>query len=284
LHPQEKTKAKQIAAQAAALGMKNEDGSPVTEAQVENAMRSANNSQFGEIVATGVVVPLNADTPASAVYDTTGMKLTTDSAGNNYLVQDPTMLATPPKALQDLIVGNTGGANSPYSWNLASTETAVGAKIDPTGPFSPAANGCITAECAAGLPNSDPRNNPDVSVQAGFHVPISPGVAVGPNFSYTPIDGSASVKPDIAIGSLGDFGASISFSGDSRYSGPTSVGVGIGKYLGVQVTPSNVTAWQEKSWVDPTRYVNGVSVGIGAGVSTPVNASLDPTYQSPAKR
>ena len=118
----------------------------------------------------------------------------------------------------------------------------------------------------------------------GQVIPISLGIAVGPNFSYTPGNDSASVKPDIALGSLGDFGASISFSGDPRYSGPTSIGVGVGKYLGVQVTPSNVTAWQEKSWYDATRYINGVSVGVGAGVSTPVNASVDPTYQTPGEQ
>ncbi|ABE30118.1 hemagluttinin repeat family protein [Paraburkholderia xenovorans LB400] len=283
LHQPEKTKAQQIAAAAKDQGLMNPDGSPITAAQIENAMRGANNSQYGEIAATGVVVPLNAGTPAGAVYDTAGMKLVADSTGS-YLVQDPSMLATPSKALQDLITQNTGGSNSPYSWNAPSTQNAAGPRIDATGPFTPAANGCITAECAAGMPNSDPRSNPDVTVQAGFHVPVSPGIAVGPNFSYTPSDGSASLKPDVTIGSLGDFGASINFSGDSRYSGPTSVGVGIGKYFGVQVVPSNVTAWQEKSWYDATRYINGVSVGIGAGFSTPVNASVDPTYQSPVKR
>ncbi|CAG9229903.1 hypothetical protein PSAB6_50283 [Paraburkholderia sabiae] len=283
LHSKEKTLAQEITANAAAHGVTNPDGSPITVDQVENAMRSANNSQYGEIVATGVAVPLNANTPSSAVYDTTGMKLVTDSTGN-YLVQDPSILAAPSQTLQDLILQSTGGANSPYSWNPASAQAVTGPKIDATGPFTPASNGCITAECAAGLPNSDPRNNPDVSVQAGFHVPISPGIAVGPNFSFTVNDGSTSLKPDIALGSLGDVGVSIAFSGDSRYSGPTSIALGIGKYLGVQVTPSNVTAWQEKSWYDATRYINGVSVGFGAGVSTPVNASVDPTYQYPSKQ
>ncbi|WP_347237467.1 hemagglutinin repeat-containing protein [Paraburkholderia sp. BL17N1] len=283
LHPQEKTLAQKIAANAAAQGITNADGSPVTASQVENAMRAANNSQLGEFVATGVVVPLNANTPANAVYDTTGMKLAMDSTGN-YLVQTPSLLDAPSQTLQNLILQNTGGASSPYSWNPASSQTATGPRIDAAGPFTPAVNGCITAECAAGLSNSDPRNNPDVSVQAGFHLPLSPGIAVGPNFSYSPSDGLASLKPDIALGSLGDLGANISFSGDPRFSGPTSIGVGIGKYFGVQVTPSNVTAWQEKSWYDATRYINGVSIGIGAGFSTPINASVDPTYQSPTKQ
>ncbi len=78
LHPQEKTKAQQIASAAKDQGLTNPDGSPITAAQIENAMRGASNSQYGEIAATGVVVPLNANTPASGVYDTTGMKLVTE--------------------------------------------------------------------------------------------------------------------------------------------------------------------------------------------------------------
>jgi len=196
LHQPEKSKAQQIAAQATAQGVKNPDGSPVTEAQIENAMRAANNSQYGEIVATGVVVPLNANTPASAVYDTTGMKLTTDSTGNNYLVQDPSMLSTPSKALQDLIVQNTGGANSPYSWNQASTQTASTAKIDPYGPFSPAANGCITGDCAAGLTASRQTSLPPVTFTAGvggtmvfgYGGSVGAGVYVTPGFGNTSFD------------------------------------------------------------------------------------------------
>ncbi|MGF6447308.1 hypothetical protein QF002_008184 [Paraburkholderia youngii] len=198
LHPEEKTTARQIAANAAAQGITNPDGSPITVDQIENAMRAANDSQYGEIAATGVVVPLNSNTPASAVYDTTGMKLVTDSTGS-YLAQDPAMLATPSQVLQNLIVQNTGGANSPYSWNPAPSQTAIGPKIDATGPFTLPASGCITAECAAGIPNSDPRNNPNVSVQAGFHIPISPGIAVGPNFSYGSDDGAASLKPMLRL-------------------------------------------------------------------------------------
>lgn len=196
LHQPEKTKAQQVATQAAAQGLKNPDGSPITEAQIENAMRAANNSQYAEIVATGVVVPLNANTPASAVYDTTGMKLATDSAGNNYLVQDPSMLSTPSKALQDLIVQNTGGTNSPYSWNPASTQTASTAKVDPYGPFSPAANGCITGDCAAGLPASRQISLPPVTftvgvggtMVVGYGGSVGAGIYVTPGFGNTSFD------------------------------------------------------------------------------------------------
>jgi filamentous hemagglutinin len=279
LHPEEKTKAQQIADEAKALGLTNADGSPITLAQIQSAMRSANNSQYGEFASTGVVVPLNADTPKGAVYDTTGMTLVTDSTGN-YLIQDPSMLGTPSRALQDLITQNTGGASSPYSWGVSSSQPVV-PTIDPYGPFSPTWN---TGDYSAGLSGSDPRNNPNVTAQAGFHFPFSPGIAVGPNLSYTANDGSYSVKPDIAIGSLGDVGANIGLYGDPRYSGSSVINFGLGKYLGAQITPSNVTAWIEKTWYDPTRYINGLSLGIGAGISTPINVTIDPTYQSPSKK
>src|SRR5471030_1527512 len=45
LHEPEKTKAQQIAATAKAQGLTNADGSPITAAQIENAMRGASNSQ-----------------------------------------------------------------------------------------------------------------------------------------------------------------------------------------------------------------------------------------------
>jgi filamentous hemagglutinin len=53
LHQPEKTKAQQIAASAKAQGLTNADGSPITAAQIENAMRGANNSQYGEYASTG---------------------------------------------------------------------------------------------------------------------------------------------------------------------------------------------------------------------------------------
>ncbi|WP_153074309.1 polymorphic toxin type 22 domain-containing protein [Paraburkholderia bonniea] len=109
-------------------------------------MRAASNSQYGESAAAGVVVPLNANTPTSAIYDATGMKLASDSTGN-YLVQDPSMLVTPSKTLKNLITKNTGGASSPYSWGT-STAQAVMPKIDPYGPFSPTFN---TGDYSAGF-------------------------------------------------------------------------------------------------------------------------------------
>jgi filamentous hemagglutinin len=62
LHAQEKSKAQQIADQAKAQGLTNADGSPITAAQVENAMRAANNSHYGESV---FAVACRRSTPVS---------------------------------------------------------------------------------------------------------------------------------------------------------------------------------------------------------------------------
>jgi filamentous hemagglutinin len=151
LHPEEKSLAKKIATDAKARGITNSDGSPITAAQVENAMRSADNSQYGETIKTGMVVPLNANTKAGDVYDTTGMKIVSDGAGNNYLVQDPSMLSSASDALRGLIRQNTGGANSPYSWNVLSPEAGQAGVSSVTNSSSPFAPGWNTGEYSAGL-------------------------------------------------------------------------------------------------------------------------------------
>ncbi|MFJ2995793.1 hypothetical protein ACIPHM_24560, partial [Pandoraea sp. NPDC087047] len=281
LHPDEKALAKKVLEDARRRGIVNQDGSPVSIDQIENAMRSANNSTYGETAWTGMVVPLNADTKAKEIYDSTGMHVFVDTSGNKYLVQDAAMLSPPPDALRDLIMASTGGGSSPYSWNVPSSES-MGLpspdllKNQGNGPFG---TGWNTGENSAGILNSDPRNRPIISLQAGFHLPITPGVGLGPNFSYTVNDREMSIKPDVALGTIYDIGANIGISGDSKYSGPSVVNVGFGKYLGIQITPSNSVAWGEKSWISPGRYFNGVSFGIGLGVSSPVNVTVDPTYQ-----
>lgn len=152
LHSEERRLAKKIASHAKARGVRNPDRSLITVDQVENGMRAADNSNYGETVMTGMVVPLNANTRASGLYDPTGMTVTNDGAGNNYLLQDPSMLSSPSQTLRDLITENTGGANSPYRWNVASPEEAHAAggapRVDPHGPFSPGWN---TGDYSAGL-------------------------------------------------------------------------------------------------------------------------------------
>ena len=177
LQPEEKRLAKKIASDAKARGVRNADGTLVTVEQVENGMRAANNRKYGETVTTGMVVPLNANTKASDMYDATGMKVTNDGAGNNYLVQDPSMLVSPSDTMRKLIQESTGGANSPYSWNVPSPEAAQAAggprRFDPHGPFSPARTGCITAECAASIAPAgkiNPNGLDYVSVQGNFYI------------------------------------------------------------------------------------------------------------------
>jgi len=286
LHPSEKTLAQKMADDAKARGITNPDGSPITVDQIENAMRSADNSQYGETITTGMAVPLSGSTKSSQLYDTTGMLVTNDGAGNNYLVQNPSMFVAFGHAVQS---DSAGQRRREFAVQLELVVAAPQAaqagggapKIDPNGPFSPGWN---TGDYSAGLPSSDPRDNPTLVVQGGFHLPISPGVAIGPNASWSSGDGTFSIKPDVAVGEIGDAGVAIGLTGDSRYSGPSVVNIGMGKYLGIQVTPSNVTGWDEKSWYDPARYVNGVSVGLGVGYSAQINVTTDPTYQSPAKR
>jgi filamentous hemagglutinin len=197
LHPQEKSKAQQIADQAKAQGLTNPDGSPTTAAQIENAMRAASNSQYGEYASTGVAVPLNANTPKSAVYDRTGMKLVTDSM-RNYLVQDPSTLATPSTALQNLITQSTGGASSPYSWGT-STSQAAAPKIDRYGPFSPSFN---TGEYSTGLGEYGRGLAPDytigsgsLSASAGLSVNLHDGTTYAAGGVTQSNPGSISVRP-----------------------------------------------------------------------------------------
>lgn len=225
LHPQEKTLAQKIAANAAAQGITNPDGSPVTVVQIENAMRAANNSQYGESVATGVVVPLNANTPATALYDTTGMQFTSDSAGNSYEVQNPSLLGTPSQTLQNLIAQGTGGAASPYSWNPPPPTTqATAPSVDPNGPFSSNWN---TGDYSAGLGTSYRGLAPDYATVGSGSLSASGGIAVNLYDGSTYVaggvtqsnPGSITIKPG-GVASLGwIFGAGSASSTNSFLNG-----------------------------------------------------------------
>ncbi len=87
-----------------------------SEKQIADALRASGNSALGEDVTNGMVVPLNRDTPASAIYDAAGMKLTSDGAGNSFLVQTVNTAVDP--TLAKFIHDNTGGDKSPYSWGV----------------------------------------------------------------------------------------------------------------------------------------------------------------------
>lgn len=122
-------------------------------------------------------------------------------------------------------------------------------------------------------------------VQGGFHGPIAVGVAVGPNVTFDVGRLSVETAPDVEVGVVGDVGASIGISGDDNFAGPATINIGLGKYLGIQITPSNTAAWNQLSWYDPSRYINAISAGIGAGVlyvpAIPATISINPTYTPP---
>jgi filamentous hemagglutinin len=227
-------------------------------------MRAANNSQYGEMVATGVVVPLNANTPASAVYDSTGMTVATDSAGSSYLVQDPSLLTTPSKSLQDLIVQSTGGANSPYSWNPPSAQTATGTTIDSTGPFSPASNGCITADCAAGLPASRQTSLPAVTFTAGVGgtMVVGYGGSVGAGVYFTPGFGNTTFD----AGFYGTYGTGFGF--DPSLGG--AIGFNKGSAADLRGVASNVNtaaAIGDVGIGGSVTYSNGQATGGSWGIA-----------------
>uniref|UniRef100_E1T9S0 Filamentous hemagglutinin family outer membrane protein n=1 Tax=Burkholderia sp. (strain CCGE1003) TaxID=640512 RepID=E1T9S0_BURSG len=253
LHPEEKSLAQKIAANAAAQGIRNADGSPVTASQIENAMRAANNSQYGEIVATGVAVPLNANTPVGAVYDTTGMKFVSGSSGN-YLVQDPSMLTTPSQMLQDLILANTGGGNSSYSWNdpsssasptLSATTSALtqaGVYMDGTGSYRQTVSvggetfnvglhgSCATADCVmygANINWSDPGSQ---SMAEAINVQLAEAAANGAAVATLGSPTGFVAQSATYVGALAD-GAKAYITRDGSALAPDIVGLPLGIVL-----------------------------------------------------
>jgi filamentous hemagglutinin len=281
LHEDEKRVAKKMVSDAKARGVRNADGSLITVDQIENAMRAANNDQYGEFVASGVVMPLNADTKASDLYDTTGMQLKTDGSGHRYLVQDPSMQVAPTQTLQDLIVRNTGGANSPYSWNPPSTQTSTTPRLDPHGPFTPARNGCITAECAASVApvgKINPNGMDYVSVQGNFYV-ASGGLSVNlhdGSLFWTVAQGrpypAPSLKPGFSITAGSIFGGATAKGTNEFLSGG---GAGASTFLPLASPLSGIGGGVSHSY--------GGSTAIEIGIGTP-GVSVNPiTYGQPKR-
>ncbi|CUI31413.1 two-partner secretion domain-containing protein [Achromobacter dolens] len=283
LHPEEKELAKKIATDAKRSGIKNSDGSDISVDQIESALRAASNSTYGESILSGMVVSLSSGTKNSDIFDAEGMLLYGDGKSGFYLVQNQNMLKSPSDQIRNLINSSFGDGASPYSWYAPAPGT-VQVSIDRQNPSNPFSPGWNTGDYSAGLSRTDFRNNPDFIVQAGFHIPASPGVGVGPNAAYTFNNGQFVIKPDVVVGGIVDIGVNVGLFGDSRYSSPAVINFGLGKYLGVQVTPSNQAAWGEKPWYFPTRYINGISGGLGVGYTSPVNVTIDPTYVAPVRK
>ena len=130
----------------------------------------------------------------------------------------------------------------------------------------------------------DPLGLYDLSFSTGFHVPVSPGVAVGPVFSSSVKNYSGNLSnhlvsnpigTDVAVGVVADVGVSAGVSDLSGTGGACSgntLNLGAGRYAGAQIT---FRQYQDttKSIFNPLRYIDGVSIGLGVGLASPVSVS-----------
>jgi RHS repeat-associated protein len=130
----------------------------------------------------------------------------------------------------------------------------------------------------------DPLGLYDLNFATGFHLPVSPGVAVGPvasssivNYSQNPNGPLVSnpIGTDVALGVIADVGVNVGISDISGTGGKcagTTVNLGAGRYSGAQITFRN-SQDQSLSIFNPARYIDAVSIGLGIGIATPVSVS-----------
>jgi filamentous hemagglutinin len=129
----------------------------------------------------------------------------------------------------------------------------------------------------------------DLALSAGFHVPISPGIAVGPTvaasarkFFDNVVNGKGApltadgLSIDWAAPVIADIGVAAGISDLSGTGGacaaPFSINFGLGTRGGVQIVPrKNIDKC--KPWWDPSRYIDSFSLGIGIGLASPINVS-----------
>lgn len=127
----------------------------------------------------------------------------------------------------------------------------------------------------------DPMGLYNLDFSFGFHIPISPGVAVGPvigstinDYSNNPSNPLESVPltTDIEIGAIIDGGGSIGISDISQTGGKcagTTINLGLGKYLGASITP-----YRGIDLLNPSTWgIDGFSLNFGAGVTLPVTVN-----------
>ena len=160
LHPSERRKAAELAAKAKASGLTKADGSAYTQQDIEDALRLASNMATGETTASNMIINPQTDTalgnnptdPVASTNFDTGAVFTAGEGGSVVQVnRDGTPLGTKPvdPALVAYIKANTGGVNSPYVWVMPQPGTSnPNAGLNS---ITPAANGCVTAECAGGV-------------------------------------------------------------------------------------------------------------------------------------
>jgi RHS repeat-associated protein len=129
----------------------------------------------------------------------------------------------------------------------------------------------------------------DISFSAGFHIPISPGVAVGPTVASTARNAFKNIREgngapltadgvsiDWAFPVIADIGVAAGITDWSGTNGasaaPFSINLGLGTRGGVQIIPRKSIDKSKALW-NPARYIDGVSVGLGVGIAFPVNVS-----------
>ncbi|KUG21933.1 hypothetical protein ASZ90_008299 [hydrocarbon metagenome] len=115
---------------------------------------------------------------------------------------------------------------------------------------------------------------------AGFHAPTGPWpVSAGTTISselINPFDASGSlvakpIDPEATLGSWADFGVSAGIGNLSRTGNQAgeTINIGSGRYGGIQITLRKDFD-TTKGIFNPLRYVDGISVGLGLGLGSPV--------------
>jgi len=136
LHSNESTLANKLASSS---------GGKYTQQQIEDAMRNAGNSTYGETTASGMVQ--KAD-PTTVIGDK-GAMFNAGASDTNTIVQ---VLPNGGKVDPDLaayIQANTGWANSPYKW--VTPQPITNNPNAGLSTITPNANGCVTGECTGGM-------------------------------------------------------------------------------------------------------------------------------------
>jgi hypothetical protein len=134
--------------------------------------------------------------------------------------------------------------------------------------FSPGWN---TGEYAAGLSGLTSNYNPNekitYSFAAGFHLPVSVGVAAGPQIEYK--NGSWTLAMDSTVGTIADIG--FSFAAETNLTRPSNyaTNIGFGKYLGVQFTTNSQS-------LPGQAPLNKIGFGLGLSIGSPVNVTISP--------
>jgi hypothetical protein len=139
LHVDERVLARNLAAKI---------GGKFTVEQIENALRNSGNTAKGEGVDEGMVVRTEEER-----YDK-GAVFNAGEQGSGAIVQELPNQGQVNADLASFIVANTGGSSSPYGWLDGQLGKAQPVASNPNAglnTFTPAANGCASAECAGGV-------------------------------------------------------------------------------------------------------------------------------------